>query len=375
MLKGVYLTLMIGPVVPVPVPQVVLDALTAVEVTTNTRGPSGFRLTFELSNRSPLHTLFLLAGGAAPPMVRVVIIATVNGMPNVLMDGVMTDHRTAPGADAGHSTLTVTGEDLSRVMDYIDFSGVPYPCMPAEARVLLILAKYAFLGIVPLVIPSIFVDVPIPIMQIPRQQGKDLKYVRDLAEEVGYVFYVDPGPAPGMSIAYWGPEVKVGVPQPALSINMDAHTNVEQLSFTFDSQNKVLPILFIHMAETKVPIPIPVPDVSPLNPPLGLLPPIPMNIEPIHVTSKYSPVRAAAVAMAKASRSGEAVKGTGSLDVTRYGRVLKARGLVGVRGAGPAFDGLHYVDSVTHNIKRGSYKQGFTLTRNGLLSTVPAVPP
>ena len=375
MLKGVYLTLMIGPVVPVPVPQVVLDALTAVEVTTNTRGPSGFRLTFELSNRSPLHTLFLLAGGAAPPMVRVVIIATVNGMPNVLMDGVMTDHRTAPGADAGHSTLTVTGEDLSRVMDYIDFSGVPYPCMPAEARVLLILAKYAFLGIVPLVIPSIFVDVPVPIMQIPRQQGKDLKYVRDLAEEVGYVFYVDPGPAPGMSIAYWGPEVKVGVPQPALSINMDAHTNVEQLSFTFDSQNKVLPILFIHMAETKVPIPIPVPDVSPLNPPLGLLPPIPMNIEPIHVTSKYSPVRAAAVAMAKASRSGEAVKGTGSLDVTRYGRVLKARGLVGVRGAGPAFDGLHYVDSVTHNIKRGSYKQGFTLTRNGLLSTVPAVPP
>ena len=52
----------------------------------------------------------------------------------------------------------------------------------------------------------------------------------------------------------------------------------------------------------------------------------------------------------------------GSLDVTRLRRVLKARQLVGVRGAGPAFDGLYYVKSVTHKIKRGEYKQDFTLT-------------
>ena len=58
----------------------------------------------------------------------------------------------------------------------------------------------------------------------------------------------------------------------------------------------------------------------------------------------------------------------------RYGRVLKARRLVGVRGAGTAFDGLYYVKSVTHSIKRGEYKQSFTLVRNGLISTLPAVP-
>jgi hypothetical protein len=44
---------------------------------------------------------------------------------------------------------------------------------------------------------------------------------------------------------------------------------------------------------------------------------------------------------------------------------------VGVRGVGPAFDGLHYVTSVTHKIKRGEYKQSFKLSRNGLISTVP----
>ena len=61
--------------------------------------------------------------------------------------------------------------------------------------------------------------------------------------------------------------------------------------------------------------------------------------------------------------------------VNLSGGVLNARSLVGVRGAGHAFDGLYYVKSVTHKIKRGEYKQSFTLTRNGLVSTVPTVNP
>ena len=36
MLKGLHLTLMIGPAVPVPVPQTVLDALDSVQVVTST---------------------------------------------------------------------------------------------------------------------------------------------------------------------------------------------------------------------------------------------------------------------------------------------------------------------------------------------------
>ena len=78
--------------------------------------------------------------------------------------------------------------------------------------------------------------------------------------------------------------------------------------------------------------------------------------------------------MAYASRHSDAVTGQGSLNVTRYGRVLKARQLVGVRGAGDAFDGLYYVKSVRHDIERGEYKQNFSLARNGLLSTTSRVP-
>lgn len=374
MVDGIQLTLMIGPAVPLPVSRPVLDALTAVQVTTNTEGPSVFQLTFTLSTQSPLHTLFLASGGASIPLVRVLLIATIKGTPDVLIDGVMTNHEVGGGSDAGQATLTVTGEDLTRVMDYIPFDGLPYPAMPPEARVLLMLAKYAVFGVAPFVVPSVLIDVPIPTDRIPRQQGTDLAYIRQLADEVGYVFYIHPGPAPGMSVAYWGPEIKFGVPQPALNVNMDAHTNVESLSFSYNSEQRKIPLVFIQEPTTKVPIPIPIPDITPLNPPLGIIPPFPKGFEPITETAKYSPVRGALIGLAKASRMADAVSGTGSLNVLRYGRVLKARQLVGVRGAGMAFDGLYYVKSVTHDIKRGDYKQNFTLSRNGLLSTLPKVP-
>lgn len=374
MLKSVRLTLLVGPAVAVPASRPLVSALTSAEVTSAAEGRSGFQLTLDLSTHSPLHTLFLLSGGATIPIVRVILAATVNGTPGVLMDGVVTHHQVVPAADASHATLTLTGEDLSCVMGYVDFSGLPYPAMPAEAQVLLILAKYAVLGVIPKVIPSPLVDIPLPIDRIPVQDGKDLDYVKKLAEDVGYVFYVEPGPAAGTSTAYWGPRVMVGIPQPPLNVDMDAHTNVESLSFTFDGDSKKLPVVYVQNPITKAPIPIPVPDITPLSPPLGLVPPLPKGVDLITGTASYSPVRGALLGMALAARSALAVTATGSLDVARYGHVLQARRLVSVRGAGMAFDGLYYVNSVTHSIKAGEYKQNFTLVRNGLVSTFQRVP-
>ena len=374
MLKGIHLSLMIGPSVPVPVSRTVLDALTEVEVRVAAGERSGFKLVFNLSNQSPLQTAFLLTAGNLPPVMRVVLVATVNGATEVLIDGVISRHSIAPGSDAGHSLLTLMGHDLTLLMDLIDFSGIPYPAMPPEARVALCIAKYAAFGIVPMVIPSVLIDVPIPTEQIPRHQGTDLKYITDLADEVGYVFYLEPGPQPGMSLGYWGPEIKVGAPQPALTVDMDMHTNCDGITFNFDSQSKSLPVVLIQNQATKVPIPIPIPDITPLNPPLGLIKPLPSRLEPVNGTAKYSPVRAAIIGLTKAAKSADTVTGTGSVDVLRYGRLLKARRLVGVRGVGLAFDGLYYVKSVTHSIKPGSYTQNFELTRNGLISTLSTVP-
>ena len=177
-----------------------------------------------------------------------------------------------------------------------------------------------------------------------------------------------------MNVAYWGPEIKAGEPQRALNVNMDGQTNVESLDFTLDSEKKTMPELLIQDAVSKMSIPIPIPDVTPLNPPLGLIPLLPKNFEPIAGTAKLSLVRAAMIGLTKAAQTSDAVFGTGNLNVLRYGSILKARKLVGVRGAGFIFDGLYYVKSVTHQIKPGEYKQSFKLSRNGLVSILQNVP-
>ncbi|HEY2515836.1 MAG TPA: hypothetical protein VGI39_33430 [Polyangiaceae bacterium] len=379
MLKSVQLTLMIGPLIPITVPRPVLDSLVSVEVKTEDVGPSGFQLVFSIDKQSPLQILFLLTGGAPILFMRCIVVATVNGVANVLIDGVITNNQIAPGDKGSNSTLTITGRDLTALMDQANWSGFPFPACPREARVALILAKYALFGVIPLIIPSVLIDVPLPIEQIPAQQGTDLQYVRSMAEEVGYVFYISAGPVPGTNTAYWGPQIKVGPVQPALSADMDAYTNVEGLQFSFDQEKNKIPIVYIYNEETGISIPIPIPPITPLNPPLGLIPPFPTNLLPPDLSpmrddmAKLPIPQAIMLGLAAAARNAEAVSCEGSLDVTRYGGVLSARKLVGVRGAGPAFDGLYYVKSVTHKIKRGEYKQSFTLTRNGLVSTVPTV--
>lgn len=380
MLEDVKLSLQMGPVVPVTVPRSALDALAAVEVTVQDTDASGFQLTFSVDKQSPLQILFLLTGGAPLLFMRVVLTATVNGVANVLIDGVITNNEISPGDKGSNSTLTITGKDLTVLMDQSDWSGFPFPACPPEARVAMLLAKYALFGVVPLIVPSIMIDEPLPIDQIPSQQGTDLQYIRYLAEQVGYVFYLVPGPVPGATTAYWGPQIKVGPVQPALSADMDAYTNVESLHFRFNQEQNRIPVVYSYNAQTGVTIAIPLPPVTPLNPPLGLIPPLPTNIagdlRPLRDDLAKRPIpQAIMMGLAAVAQYLEAVTCEGSLDVTRYGAILKARQLVGVRGSGPAFDGLYYVKRVTHQIKRGEYKQSFTLTRDGLVSTVSTVAP
>src|SRR6476661_806317 len=177
---GIQLSLYIGPV-PVPAPREVVDALVHAQVTNGSGGTqSGFELTFELPARSPLRTLFLLTGGGGIPLMRVVLVVTINGQAQSIIDGVTTNVETQPG-QGGVDKLVVKGKDMSALMDIIELPGIPYPVMPPSLRVLVILAKYAALGVIPIVIPSILDVPPLPIQQIPQQRGSDYAYVKRLA--------------------------------------------------------------------------------------------------------------------------------------------------------------------------------------------------
>jgi hypothetical protein len=155
---------------------------------------------------------------------------------------------------------------------------------------------------------------------------------------------------------------------------MDSWTNVESLTFRYQPQASVTPVVYIQDPTTGTLMPVPIPPVTPFNPPLGAVVPVPQQIRKLADTAKRPPAEALMLGMAEAVKNADVVTGDGTLDVDRYGQVLRARSLVGVRGAGLAFDGMHFVDSTTHNLKPGEYKQKFVLKRNALIASLPVVP-
>jgi hypothetical protein len=373
MFEGIQLTLMIGPAVPVPAPKALMDALQSVQVTSS-KDRSGFQLVFSVSKKSILQTTLLPAGFFDPIITRVIIIATVNGFPNVLMDGIVTRQEIGPSNEPAQSKLTITGEDLSVLMDVVEIKA-PFPAVPEVGQIYLALLPFAAFGIVPLVIPPIIPTIKTPIQGWDTQTGTHLSFIKGIAQRNGYVFYVDPGPLPGQSVAYFGPDMNLPIPQPALNVNMDAYTNVESLSFSLDGLAKKVRIYTIMDPITnKIPIPIPVPNINIFKPPLGARPTPPAKIEFAKKAADNTPDEAAQGILGFLMNNSDAISGTGSLDVLRYGHVLRSRTVVGVRGAGLAYDGIYYVNSVTHNLKRGEYKQSFTLSRDGLISNTPVVP-
>jgi hypothetical protein len=376
MLGTLKLTLLLGPV-PMPAPSDVVETLSSVKVNAGSGdSQSGFELTFEVPIRSKLRKLFLATGGGAlggVPFMRIILIVTLNGRAESIIDGFATNIEAQP-TESGVAKLIVKGKDLSAIMDVEENAAIPYPAMPPSVRVLSILAKYTAFGVIPKVIPAVVDEPPSPLEKIPQQQGTDYRYVMQLAREAGYVFYLEAGPTPGLSTAYWGPEIRIGLPQPALTTGMDAVSNVDQLTFNFDREAKSIPVVFFHEPQSRISIGLPIPDITPMNPPLGLVPPLPPKVEHLHDTGHLTPGQAMMRGLAYVSQHSDSVFGNGTLDVAKYGRLLKSRKLVGVRGAGLPYDGLYYVKSVSHDIQRGAYKQSFSLARNGLFSTLPVVP-
>ena len=184
---GLHLNLLIGPAVPVPAPYDVIEALDSVEITSGV-DRSGFQLRFHVGPRSTLQTTLLPAGFFDPITTRVIVIVTVGGLPQVLVDGIVTRQEMSPSNAPGQSMLTVTGEDLSLLMDLVEMPFMRFPAQPVIARVYAILAKYAAFGIVPVAVPPIIPDLANPLESIASQTGTDRSYLKKLAADVGYVF-------------------------------------------------------------------------------------------------------------------------------------------------------------------------------------------
>lgn len=380
MLLGIHLTLLIGPTVAVPAPPMILEAINSVQVNHNDTGRSGFQMTFQIGRSGPKDVLDynLLSNPLLKPFNRVILIVVFSAIPRVLMDGIITNQQLSPGAEPGSSTLTITGEDVSVMMD-MEEKIVEHPAQSEIIIATKIITDYAKYGLIPQVIPPPSPDMPIPVERVPVQHGTDLEYIQNLAERCGYVFYIIPGPVPGTNRAYWGPPVRAGIPQRALSTNMGPDTNLESISF----QNNALAPTLVYgkLQDRRTNKSIPVKSFFSTRIPLTSQPSIAVNFPNVRKTLRMDteqsdPIQAFARAQAETDKSNdEVVSATGELDALRYGDILQPRSLVGLRGSGYSYDGVYYVKSVSHSIKKEEYKQNFTLTREGLGAISPVVIP
>lgn len=365
-LLGVRLVLWIGGTVPLPAPVELLQSFSRIEVTNDSTTDDGFQMTFSLS-RGPL-------GYAVPSALAVmnrVIIGIINGIiPEPLIDGVITHVQFSPGNGSTPATVSVTGRDLTAVMD-LEEKNATFPNQPDMAIVARVLAGYARYGMVPAPAPT--VDVPIMLERIPRQQETDLQFVKRMAERNGYVFYVEPLTF-GTSKAYWGPQLRVGIPQRALTVDMGSATNVRNLNFANDALAATgTRGSFI---EPFLKLSLPIPALPSLKiPPLAAFPATPYRTTLQRTTGPQNPVTAGITALAATTNVPDPFTADGELDGTRYGGVLRARGLVGVRGAGLENDGFWYVKRVTHTLTRSEYSQSFSLSREGSGTLTPVVIP
>jgi hypothetical protein len=374
---GLRLTVLAGPTIPVPLPAPFTARLRSVVVTENDEERSVFTLTFD-AGRSAADGAFDVPGLQSSPVAafsRVVVVLTFGLVPMVLLDGIVTEVRLTPGDQPGAATLDVTGEDVSYLLDREERDS-EHPALDDYPQVLTILAPYAAKGIVSMALPPVDFDPPLPIDRVPTQHGTDLAHLTELARRHGYVAYVVPGPAPGTSTFYWGPPVRVGVPQPALSLDLGPETNVSGMSFRVEALAPATVSGAVTDRRTGAATPVRSP--ASLWPPLSALPLLGTHAGDVRQRrlrdASSNTVGAVARAQAEVDRSADAVIAEGTLDGARYGGVLRPRGLVGVRGAGWSHDGLWYVRKVEHELSRGSYHQRFELTRDGHGSTVPAVP-
>ncbi|MEK6300584.1 MAG: hypothetical protein AABO41_07680 [Acidobacteriota bacterium] len=367
---GVRLQLMIGANRPLPAPYEVMESFVSLEVNNNDTERDGFQMTFSLGKDSLLD-YGLLRNRYFDPPNRIAIAVLISVVPEVLIDGVITSHQVVPSNRPGESTLVVTGEDISLRLD-LDARSNTHPNQPDSVIVGKLLKDYAKFDIAPVVTPTF--DVPIEVNRVPSQQETDLAYIRRLAKRNGFVFYIEPLPLIGTSQAYWGLDNRLGLPQPALSMNMGPQTNLDTpINFSYNALGPVAPTITILDPITKTPITIPTP--SGLRPPLALRPAAALRNSISRDSANLDMSQGMLRALSSTTESSDAVTASGEIDAVRYGQALRSRRLVGVRGVGASYNGNYYVKHVTHRIRRGEYKQSFTLTREGHGSLTPLVVP
>ena len=206
-LLGVRLTILIGPMVPLPVPPILSESFAEAKVTYADTGRSGFQLTFRVGRGGPPGALDYPA--VALPLLkafnRVILVATFSVVPQVVADGIITRSELQPGDRPGQATLVVTGEDVAVMFDLTERS-TEHPCQDET-----IIAHQDHRHVRPVRDRARWSSrrrrwtCRFRSSACRSSKAPTCDYLEQMAARYGYVFYVTPGPDAGHEHRLLGP--------------------------------------------------------------------------------------------------------------------------------------------------------------------------
>ncbi len=290
---------------------------------------------------------------------RITVHAVFPTQTEVVFDGYISHLDTQTNPQTANMTVEIRGVDASYHMNQEEktriWRGKTYETIATE-----ILAEYRFAPFVAETPPDAE-----PPLQV-AQRSTDHRFLRELARRRGYEFYVL-----GAN-AYFRPPDLTTQPQKLIAVNFGEQTNCDNIQFSADGTAPTearVPYFDAMEGQAQTDV-----QTESSLPALGarLLSGLRGRIQMPQTTriarglGFSSAAQATEYAAGMLRRNAWWVSAQGNLNGLRYGRVLRSRKLVTVKGVGPNFNGHYYVRKVTHQLTARTYDMQFTLARNAL---------
>lgn len=290
---------------------------------------------------------------------RVTVLAIFPKQTEVVFDGYISHVATRTGEQAANMTVEIRGVDASYHMNQDEktriWRGKTYEAIATD-----IFDHYQFRKFI--ADPPASGETPLQV----AQRSTDHRFLRELARRRGYEFYVLGGNA------YFRPADLTTQPQKLIAVHFGEETNCDQLQFESDgtAPTEAAVSYFDALegeARTDAPTESSLPALgTKLLSSLRGQVQMPQSRRIARGLGFSSPAQADEYAAGMLRRNGWWVTAQGRLNGLRYGRVLRSRKLVTVKGVGPNYNGNYYVRKVQHSLTARTYEMQFELARNAL---------
>ncbi|MEA2560676.1 MAG: hypothetical protein QOH06_2180 [Acidobacteriota bacterium] len=345
-----------------PLPRRFLDAVRQIEVETSTEQASAFRLQFDLS-KTPAGDWDLLKIDLFRPQTPVGIGISLGKRPEMLINGYVQEARIDSRTEPGRATLEVVGFDATSALMNLGSQDKPWPNQSDSIIATQIFADYKM---VPVVEPTPSART---VQQVTTVQGvSDIRFLKLLARRNSYECYVQPGPIQGKDLGHFHPSRLTSPSQAVLSVNFGTATNMEGFHVrdagTQATSTRSAFIDPITKAIQKVPVQAATERPMGREPALGRVRSRPVA----RLTGTHSANVGELMSRSRAvvNESSRALRGSGTVDGLKLGRVLRPGLPVLVRGAGREHSGLYYVTQIRHEISDQGHSQIFEAWRNSV---------